>query len=231
MPDRRAIYLNQALQYDELISREDYEENILKTLLEIHDFNGNDIADIGAGTGRLALLLAPFVQSILLTDAAGPMLKVAEERLAAIGFTNFRTEVSDLTSIPAENASLNAVLESWALAGAALRSESWPDTVQKAVKEMERVVKPGGSIILMETLGTGLEEPSPPNEKFAALYESLEKQHGFSHRSIRTDYKFTTAEEKDRLLTFFFDKEMLDAGVHTDSMIYPECTGVWWKTV
>jgi hypothetical protein len=97
------------------------------------------------------------------------------------------------------------------------------------MREMERVLRPNGTIVLFETLGTGQEHPMPPNERFASLYQALEKEYGFTHTWIRTDYRFGSLEEKERLLTFFFDQSMLDAGVHTKDVIYPECTGVWWK--
>jgi SAM-dependent methyltransferase len=77
MPDRLAIYRNDPRTYDLLISREDHEGNLLKTLQGICDFKEKDIADIGVGTGRLSLLLAPFVRSSVLTDDAGPMLDLA----------------------------------------------------------------------------------------------------------------------------------------------------------
>lgn len=229
MPDRLAIYRNDPWTYDLLISREDYQENIPKMLKQIHDFSGLDIADIGAGAGRLATLLVPQAHSLLLTDNAGPMLKVAAEKLTKMGFKNFRTHVCNFTEIPTEDESLDAVVEGWALCTTALRSPSWEITLKDSFNEMKRVLRPHGTIVLFETLGTGQEKPSAPNERFAALYQSLEKDHGFEHTWIRTDYKFESLEEKEHLLKFFFDQEMLDAGAKNESLIYPECTGVWWK--
>ena len=81
MPDRLAIYRNDPQTYDLLISREDYEGNTPVMLQKIRDFSGLDIADVGAGTGRLAALLAPQARSLLLTDNAAPMLEVAADKL------------------------------------------------------------------------------------------------------------------------------------------------------
>lgn len=228
MPDRPAIYRNNPQMYDLLISREDYEGNLLNALQSIQNFNGKDIADIGAGTGRLSMLLAPFVRSALLTDDAQPMLDFAAQKLHAIGFHAFRTHVSDLSDIPADDASLDTVLAGWALCGKALRGEPWPDAVRGALGEMQRVLRPGGTIIIIESLGTGQEQPSPPNPRFSEYFRLLENE-GFEKTWIRTDYRFDSIEEKTRLLKFFFDQEMLDAGVQNDEPIYPECTGIWWK--
>jgi ubiquinone/menaquinone biosynthesis C-methylase UbiE len=81
MPDRLAIYRNDPRTYDLLISREDYEGNIPKILERVCSFSDADVADIGAGTGRLAVFLAPKVRSLVLTDNAGPMLEVGVEKL------------------------------------------------------------------------------------------------------------------------------------------------------
>jgi len=54
---------------------------------------------------------------------------------------------------------------------------------------MVRVVKPGGSIIIIETLGTGFTEPAPP-EILKPYYEYLASR-WFTLVSIRTDYLFT----------------------------------------
>jgi ubiquinone/menaquinone biosynthesis C-methylase UbiE len=115
MPDRLAIYRNNAKTYDLLISREDHEGNLLKALRSICDFSDKDIADLGAGTGRLALLLAPYIRSALLTDSAGPMLDVAKEHLTRINVANFSTHVCDIGTVPADDASFDVVLPGWRL--------------------------------------------------------------------------------------------------------------------
>ncbi len=228
MPDRLVIYRKDAKTYDLLISREDHQGNLLKALRSICDFSGKDIADLGAGTGRLAFLLAPFIHSALLTDNSGPMLDVAKEKLTEMKFANFSTHVFDIGTVPADDASFDVVLAGWALISVALRGDPWKEAVRKALREMQRVLRPGGTIILIESMGTGQEQPKPPNQHFADYFQLLEND-GFEKRTMRTDYKFASLEEKEKLLTFFFDKEMLDAGVKNDSLIYPECTGIWWK--
>jgi len=228
MPDRLAIYRNDPRTYDLLISREDHEGNLLKALQGICDFSQKDIADVGAGTGRIALLLAPFINFALLTDDAAPMLKLAVEKLRSAAFDTFRAEVSDIAEIPTRDASLDIVLAGWALCSKALRGDPWRQAVQVALEEMARVLKPGGTIVLIESLGTGREVPAPPNARFAEYFAFLE-DHGFQQTWTRTDYLFHSLEEKKKLLTFFFDEEMLRAGVQSDALIYPECTGIWWK--
>jgi len=228
MLDRLAIYRNDAKTYDLLISREDHEGNLLKALKAMCNFSDKDIADLGAGTGRLSVLLSPFIRSAFLTDDAEPMLKLAAQKLEVLHFNNFTIHVSDIGTIPAENESFDMVLAGWALISKAMRGNPWNEAVKDTLQEIHRVTRPGGTVILIESMGTGQEQPRPPNQRFADYFQLLENE-GFQKQTIRTDYKFSSLEEKEKLLTFFFDKEMIDAGVKNDSLIYPECTGIWWK--
>ena len=69
---------------------------------------------------------------------------------------------------------------------------------------------------------------APPNARFAGYFEFFEAS-GFQRTWTRTDYGFRSREEKETLLNFFFDQETLQAGVHDDSLLCPECTGIWRK--
>jgi ubiquinone/menaquinone biosynthesis C-methylase UbiE len=52
---------------------------------------------------------------------------------------------------------------------------------------MQRVLRPGGTTILLETLGTGQETLHPPTPELAALYDLLQIKYGFNQTRIRTD--------------------------------------------
>ena len=61
--DLKEIYASRAPEYERLVSREDFAGNILKAVQEIRVLAGLDVVELGAGTGRLTCLLAPFVRS------------------------------------------------------------------------------------------------------------------------------------------------------------------------
>jgi ubiquinone/menaquinone biosynthesis C-methylase UbiE len=56
------------------------------------------VVEIGAGTGLLALEVAPHVGSVVLADASAGMLEVAEAKIAAAGIDNVRTLRFELTA-------------------------------------------------------------------------------------------------------------------------------------
>jgi ubiquinone/menaquinone biosynthesis C-methylase UbiE len=49
---------------------------------------------------------------------------------------------------------------------------SWRAALAAALAEMRRVARPGGTIIILETLGTGYETPHPP-DSLAEYYATL----------------------------------------------------------
>jgi hypothetical protein len=96
---------------------------------------------------------------------------------------------------------------------------------------MQRILRPGGVFILLETLGTGFEEPTPPTDYLAELYDWWTQTYQLNHTWIRTDYQFQSPEEGAYLTRFFFGDELANRILADQMTILPECTGIWWGTV
>jgi ubiquinone/menaquinone biosynthesis C-methylase UbiE len=231
MPDElKEIYDSKAENYERLVAREDYQGNILPAIQRIRAMDGLDVLDLGAGTGRLVCMLAPLAHSIRAFDVSPQMLAVAERKLKASGLTNWQVQVADHDALPVEPASADVVVSGWSLVYAAIWAEGdWRAHLKDTLAGIERTLRPGGTIIILETMGTGFESPNPP----AALadYFAYLKEDGFQFDWIRTDYCFPTLEEAKELSSFFFGDEIVQKIQGTDPAYLPECTGIWWKTV
>jgi hypothetical protein len=94
---------------------------------------------------------------------------------------------------------------------------------------MKRILRPGSFIVLFESLGTGNEEPIKL-EQLKEYYPWLDEV-GFQNKWIRTDYEFTSVDEATDLAGFFFGDEMANEIREKQSVILPECTGMWWFKV
>lgn len=203
MTDYARIYATQAEAYERLVVREDAAGMILPTLSAIRPLAGLDVIELGAGTGRLTRLLAPHVRAIRAFDESPAMLKVAREHLDATSLHNWRLDVADHRHLPVPDQSADLVLGGWTICYAALWSEDdWANDLQLVLQEMERVLRPGGTLIILETLGTGYETPHPPHELLS--YFGFLAHAGFQETWIRTDYEFESAEEAQELTRFFF---------------------------
>lgn len=230
MTDHKTVYSEQADQYEALIAREDYQGNILRALQAITPLAGQAVLDLGAGTGRLAVLLAPHVERIRAFDVAEDMLRVCAERLTASGLSNWQTDVADHRHLPVGDHFADLVVSGWSVSYLAVWDpERWREGLDAWMDEMKRVLKPGGLVVLYESLGTGNAEPIrlPHLEKFYPWLDEM----GFQNQWIRTDYQFKSLEEAVDLAGFFFGAELAERVQKENLVILPECTGVWWKKV
>ena len=227
---QREIYQSEGERYEALISYEDYQRNIPQVIDEIVNVDGLDALDLGAGTGRLTLLLAPRVKSICAFDVSAEMLRVCRQRLVASGLSNWQVSLADHRQLPVEDRSADLVVSGWSVSYLAVWN---PEQAQQALDtwliEMRRVLRENGMIILFESLGTGNESPIRL-EHVETTYQWLD-DNGFQNKWIRTDYRFESLDEAVDLAGFFFDAEMADRVRERRSVILPECTGVWWKNI
>lgn len=129
------------------------------------------VLDVAAGTGEPGLTIAGIVKKgkVTITDLAEGMLEVARENAAKKGITNYETVACDISELPFDNETFDAV-------SCRFGFMFFPDMLM-AVKEMVRVLKPGGRIAaavwgvpgknvwvtaIMSTINKNMELPAPP---------------------------------------------------------------------
>ncbi len=227
MPTEKEVYASHADQYERLIQREDYQGNILKEIEKLVSLKGLTVADLGAGTGRLTRLLAPYVDFVHAFDASAHMLAEAARSLEAMGVKNWATGVADHRQIPLGDASVDLVVSGWSFCYLAVwGGDAWKIALEDGLAEMRRILKPDGKIIIFETQGTGVAHPTPPAH-LAAYFDFLAEA-GFGSGAFRTDYRFASLAEAQELSAFFFGAEMGAKVIREGWQVLPEWTGVYW---
>jgi ubiquinone/menaquinone biosynthesis C-methylase UbiE len=142
MPSHDEIYESQAETYELLISKQ---PNLHAVIEEIKPFEGLDILDIGAGTGRLTCILAPKAKSILALDESEAMLKVTANKLQKAGLQNWSTQVADHRSLFVKDNSADLIVSGWSISYIGnTYVENWKENIHKVVMEIKRVLRPGG---------------------------------------------------------------------------------------
>ncbi len=225
MPDHNRIYREEAERYHQLIAKQPLLDEVIE---EIRPFKGLDVVDIGAGTGRLSAVLAAKANSLTAVDASQAMLNLNGSRMAALGLYNWTLKVGEHQNLPLVNCSADLITAGWTIGYIA--NDEVDESEQKlkeTIAEMKRVLRPCGTIIIFETMGTGVTAPNLPN-MLHNYYERLEKEYGFSHKSIRLDYQFDSVQQAEESTRFFFGEELADQVVKEQWSIVPECAGVWW---
>jgi SAM-dependent methyltransferase len=102
------------------------------------------VVDLGAGTGLLALRLAPHVESVVALDASEAMLVRLRDR--AGGHENVATVCADLRTLPLDDGSATLVVSNYAF-------HHVDDAAKElALAEARRVLVPGGRLVICDMM-------------------------------------------------------------------------------
>ena len=108
------------------------------------------IADLGAGEGVFAMLLAERATRVIAVDSSAKMIEVAREQALRHGVANLEYRLGDMEELPIDDASVDLVFFSQSLHHA-LHPE-------RAIHEAWRILVPGGRIVLLDLLKHRFEE-------------------------------------------------------------------------
>lgn len=225
------IYTAKAAEYHRMIAPEDVDGNLLPAIEKITSLQGKRIVDLGTGSGRLPLLFGQQAAQLVALDLYAAML-AEHQRQRQQRDGHWWLAQADMRCLPLPKDWADVVMAGWSIGHlVGWHGEQWLNEVQQVLTEMQRLVAPGGTLIIMETLSTGSLTPTPPTEGLARYYGWLEQEMGFQRQEIRTDYQFSNVNEAVAKTKFFFGDQLAQA-IHQQSWArVPEWTGVWGKVL
>jgi ubiquinone/menaquinone biosynthesis C-methylase UbiE len=104
------------------------------------------VVDLGAGTGLLALALAPRVQELVAVDISPRMLERLDDTASADGVHNVEPLVADLRRLPIEDESATLVVSNYAF-------HHLDDPGKElALAEARRILRPGGRLVICDMM-------------------------------------------------------------------------------
>lgn len=107
-------------------------------LLLLIDFTGKVVLDIGAGTGRLAFVAAEKAAVVFAVEPVGNLRRFLKDKARRLGYKDVYPVDGLITEIPFPDAFADVVLS----------GHVFGDHPEEEIHEMERVIKPGGMVIL-----------------------------------------------------------------------------------
>ena len=112
--------------------------------------NYRTVADLGAGEGTLAQLLAQRAEKVIAVDLSPKMVEFGPNLATQNGLTNLEYRIGDIEEPPIEDGTLDLAILSQALHHA--------EHPQRALDAAFRVLKPGGRLIVLDLLQHHFEE-------------------------------------------------------------------------
>jgi ubiquinone/menaquinone biosynthesis C-methylase UbiE len=103
------------------------------------------VLDVATGGGHTALAFSRFTPTVVSVDLTLPMLEAARAFIRGKAATNVRFLASDVEALPFRDASFGVVT-------CRLAAHHFP-ALLPALKEIARVLRPGGSLLLQDILG------------------------------------------------------------------------------
>jgi len=115
----------------------------------ITSLEGKVVADVGAGSGRIAFLVAPQAHTVFAVEPVGSLRNFMKEKATKKGMKNLYVLDGTLDSIPLPDNSLDVLITSNAI--------GW--NLNDELYEIQRVVKPGGHAIHLLQAEEKVENP------------------------------------------------------------------------
>lgn len=111
------------------------------------DFPQAHVLDMGCGAGHASFAAAGQVAQVTAYDLSSQMLEVVAQAARDKGFANIATQQGYAESLPFADASFDVAISRYS-------AHHWHD-VGQALREVKRVLKPGGVMIIMDVMSPG----------------------------------------------------------------------------
>jgi SAM-dependent methyltransferase len=169
-------------------------DGLLVSFLDAHLPEGR-VLDVGAGDGFVAERLSRAGRTVVALEPDPHMVSTERGLIWASGVAQ---------DIPFHDDTFEAAYSTWAF----FLPGTDPDVLSAGLREVERVVRPGGPIIVADNAG---------GDEFCALSRrpihgepSWWTERGFDAHVVRSSFRFDSVEEARDLMRFYFGGAVID---------------------
>jgi ArsR family transcriptional regulator len=123
-------------------------KSLAEAMLKI--LNYKVVADLGAGEGTLAQLMAPRAEKVIAIDNSPKMVEFGQQLAQDHGLGNLEYRLGDIQDPPIDDATVDLAIFSQALHHA--------EHPQKALASAHRILAPGGRLVILDLLQHSFEQ-------------------------------------------------------------------------
>ncbi|WP_328607452.1 class I SAM-dependent methyltransferase [Amycolatopsis sp. NBC_00345] len=205
LPSPNIWYYQQAYEVEN--RAQDVEGEIWRVLREECDWAGRDVLDLGCGDGFHLPYFARDARSVLGVEPHAPLARDAAKRVAELPGTEVRQGRAQ--RLPAEDASVDVVH--------ARTAYFFGPGCEPGLREAERVLRPGGSILIVDLDVTsepygGWMRADLPHYDPPAVERFFEAE-GFGCRRVTTRWRFAGAAAMESVLKIEFSAKTAERAI------------------
>ena len=192
----------------EAVSRSTGFQDLRDRILEAAEIQaGDEVLDLGAGTGLLTLPSAAAGTRVWAVDISQGMLSYLETKARSADLDNIELVVASVVSIPLVDGSVDVAISNYCFHHLPAEEK------MTALAEVERILKPGGRLVIADMMfSLALGEPrnrAVVRDKVRAL---LAKGPGGAWRLIRNGARYATRRWEHPATPDWWRKALSDAG-------------------
>ena len=133
-------------------------------------------------------------------------------------------------SLPVVDEKSDIFIEGWSFGHTIVENNNdIQSTTEEIINNIWRNTTVDSVKVIIDTLGTNVNEPEEINNDLNQFYNLLEEEYGFQRTILKTDYKFDDYRQAAKIMGFFFGEEIVRGIIERKSKIVPEYTGIWIK--
>ncbi len=229
----KTIYKYFPKKYAKLKGFSDFNGNTIKNINKIVPIHGKTIVELGVGTGNITFQLTDAAEYVYGFDKSKAMLKLANRIRQARKIDNCELSIALHENLPVSSNTADMIIIGWALVGyvaEGMVNESWQGKLCSLLRECERVTKPNGHLLILET--ANIMDELPDGEIYhpvrRCFLEYLVEEHQFRTAFYENDWDFLELEHV-KWARFWFGKEITAKLLKKKNTVMEECAGIWWK--
>ena len=193
----------------------------------IHDWTGQQVLDIGCGSGFHLPRLARTASRVIGVEPHEPLATLARQRVRELSLTNASILEGVAQKLPLADHSIDVVQARWAY--------FFGPGCEPGLAEVERVLRPGGTAFVIDndasrsTFGRWFRSAMPAYDPVAV--ERFWTRQGWSRERIDVRWSFGTREDFESVLRIEFTETLVDGILadHQGSEV-DYAVSLWWRT-